>query len=286
MVRKRGTTSFSGRRLVMPGESAVAAIGLALAGVLVATLIASGWWTARTHEALRTEARADDIRSVGHLLAQSAEGMLEADSLTGLRRLVMDAADRHQLENCRIVLAGGEVVADADPARITLNELPAEWDGENDTEAALRSNGEQLSLRVPVNVAGRGLATVEIDGAVQPAASALWEHQLGLAIAGGCGMFAILLVYRRLRRRVSGLGSIGDALDAFAHDESDPEALRLDPDFGTAARSWNRLIDRLERRQEEELAERVERRLPGRRCGPAAARSSTPSTRSGTGWCW
>src|SRR5207248_2684016 len=61
--------------------------------------------------------RIEEIHAVGSTLARAAEAMLASDELSPVRLLVTDAAVNYDLSRCRIVLADGRVVADAEPAR-------------------------------------------------------------------------------------------------------------------------------------------------------------------------
>src|SRR5438105_2482740 len=108
------------RRLCGRGESALASIALATATSLLAAMAACGWWTGREHRQTLAAAREEQLRTIGSLLSQNVESMLNADDLSGARRLLLDSARIWHLRECRIVLGTDQVLADADPHRINV----------------------------------------------------------------------------------------------------------------------------------------------------------------------
>src|SRR5205823_178373 len=154
-------------------ESAVASLGIALAAIILAAVASLGWWTLRTQREALEQSRAREIQAIGAILCQSAETMLESNELSALRRLVAVAGREHKFEMCRITLPDGQIVADASPARITAHKLPATWT--TPAGAVATPKLEKLSAVLPINVLGRGPASLEISAA----APDLWWLYVG-----------------------------------------------------------------------------------------------------------
>ncbi len=134
------------QRWLVRGESVIAPIGVSLAAIILAVIVALAWWNLRTHRDFNKAARIDQVKATSDLLAQSAEALLAADKLTSARRLLIEAARIYDLTGCRIVLPDGRVVADADPLRITAHKLPdrGHW-------PVAPHAGWKFSVRAPVD---------------------------------------------------------------------------------------------------------------------------------------
>src|SRR5438105_6314948 len=154
------------RRLLLRGESFIAWLGVAAAGILVATMAMSSWWGVRAQREAAEAARREQVHALSSFLAQTAESMLATDELSALRRLVMEAKRNAQLAECRIVLPDGRVVADGEPSRITAMSLSKRWGGgpldgaENNTKDPGLASFNQ-SLLVPGPGAARQLVSAD-----------------------------------------------------------------------------------------------------------------------------
>ena len=111
--------------MLLRGESVVASTGLILAAILLAVMGGTAYWTFRVHRNAMEIARTDEIHSLGTILTETATSLLSSNELTVTRRLLADATRTFDLDRCRIILGDGQVIADAEPSRITLTELPA-----------------------------------------------------------------------------------------------------------------------------------------------------------------
>ena len=89
-------------RFFLRGESAIASTGIAAAAILLVGMSVLAWWNARDQRQSIITVRRDEVQSVGILIAQSAEGMLAADELSAIRRIISDAAANHELTRCRL----------------------------------------------------------------------------------------------------------------------------------------------------------------------------------------
>lgn len=229
-------------RLLLRGESAVAFIGIALAAIVVASISAGVWWTLRTEREAVRQTRAEQVRSVGTLLAPSAETLLANDELSAVRRIVGEATARHKLSRCRIVMPDGQVVADADASKITLQKLPINWTGADNDAVEFDAAALAVTAAYPLRIAGRGPARLEVAAAIE---YPLWlqsQAQTGLIAIGGVSLLAVLLVYRTTRSRLRSLGAIRESLLAMEGGEDNENALALNPTYGHEAGAWNKLL--------------------------------------------
>ena len=233
-------------RWMLRGESAVASIGITAAAILLSAMAVLGWWTTRAQKQYLAEARREQARSVGALLAQSAEVLLAADEVSAARRIVSEAAAQYDLAQCRIVLGDGRTIADAEPSQITLQKLPASWHGPT-VEELLEDQDGAVSARFPLNVAGRGPARLELTARVVLPSWALWQSQTAVGAVGAASLVGLLVVYRRTRVRLRAMCAIHEALGAMAAGETSEAVLGVSDGLGDEARAWNRMLADRER---------------------------------------
>ncbi len=229
-------------KLLLRGESAVVFTGIALAAILLAVVAATASWNAAALRRSQEEGRTGQIRAVGALLSNSAETMLAADELSALRRLIMDAGRDYDLQQCRVVLPDGGIVADLDPLKITTKALPQTWPPTAEKERTAVIEHGQITLRYPILVQGRGGARMEIAAAVAYPFWAGWEAQTGIGIIGAAGLTALLLVYRNMRNRLRAMGAIRESLLATTGGETGKGALAVSGELGAEAKAWNQIL--------------------------------------------
>jgi len=269
--------SVPGRRLwLLRGESTIASIGIFAGIILLSAMASLAWLTLRSHEQFLAASRVDEIHAVGATLARAAEAMFPADELSAIRLLVTDASANYDLARCRIVLADGRVVADAEPAQITLAKLPAKWTSNSPDASGSRdasgSAGNRTSpfpavdkidvqdstiaASFPINAAGRGTARLEITAKINYPFIVLWKAQTSVGTVGAASLALLLLVYRRARLRLRAMGAIRDSLLSLHAGEISEAALGVQDLLGPEAQAWNRL---LAERQESRRAGSAER---------------------------
>lgn len=229
------------------GQAGVASLGLAAAVILVACLGAMSWWAARSERDTFEAGRARQVRTFAPVLGRTAEQMLGAGELSALRRTLVEVARDWKLSSCRIVLAEGQVIADADPRKINVITLPDRWVASAPSpEIGLDPRCWSYAVAVP----GRGVARLEIIAAPDLIA-APWETQAGMGIIGASTLALLLLLYRRAQARVRPLWVVRDALLAVAAGEQAPERLEVDGRLGPEAEGWNRLLGETKRLREQ-----------------------------------
>ncbi|MFW6061431.1 MAG: sensor histidine kinase [Planctomycetota bacterium] len=213
---------------------------VAVGGLLVA-LVAIAWGVLHVQQQRTLRLRAERVRSVGQMVADTAEELLASDRLGELRRRVVRTAEAQQLTRCRISLSTGEVVAARDAADITVHKLPAEWSGAP-AEQAEEFTGGRAIYYLPLQIDGRGPGILEVAAELRAADRLNWTLPAGvtallvlpLLTAGG-----VQLVSRRGNRP---LRDVRDALRAVAAGEPTSSALAVGNQESPEAAGWNRLL--------------------------------------------
>ena len=237
------------RRSGLSPDSVTAPLAIAAIGVLVASLMATAAWALRTQRQSLLDARDQRIELIGSLLGQDAEQMLSAADLSRLRRIVIETARSWNLASCRIVVGDDRIVADADPRNINAPVLPVNWGD----QTARRVPDAAANLHVfPVEVAGRGLARLEIVPA--PLAADYWQTSAGVGAVGTMMLGALLVLYRRARNRLRPLWVVREALMAATEGDLAPDRLEVDPSLGPEAQAWNRVLDEARQNHRRSLA--------------------------------
>ncbi len=245
------------RRWCDRGESIAVRIGIAVFAILLIAMGTSGWWLYQTKQRSQARATVEQVEVIGAVLSQSAEVMLETEQISSLRRLITEVARNYGLTECRICLPGGQILADADPTRITLSNLPERWIHAT-VPAPVQPHDDYTILRTyALKIPQRGWAQLEIVAMIKPHSTSVIEAEGGVGLIGAATLISILLVYRRIRARVRVMGTIRDALMESAEGEADPKVLAVGENLGVEAGAWNMLMNRLDNVSREEKFERV-----------------------------
>ena len=251
----------------MPGESAIASIGLSLAFILLATTMSSAWWALQNQRSSLRDARIEQVKAAGELLAGSAEAMLSAEALSAVRRLVTETARKHNLSTCRIVMAENQVVADADPRNIMVVGVLSAWPETTAESPSETSDENTLTLGYPLAVRGRNVARLELVAGISNAALVSWETQLGAGAISVVALVALLIVYRYTRSRLRTASAIREALLAMSNDEATEQSATLTEDLGTEAIIWNGLLAKKQEMHDQLVAQRASKSLNTARSG-------------------
>ena len=245
----------------MHGGWRLAAIALAVAGVLVASLGAATWWAIKVQSSTAEAARTDEVRALGNALALTAEVMMADGELSAVRRIVAAAARDNGLEHCRIVLPDGRVIADSSPAQITVRDLPAVWP---EGVCIKEYQVEGLKQIFPMLIAERGPAQLEITAA--PPAPAHWTLQAGLGTVAVAALLLLVLLHRYVRS--SHARHLGRQAGAAARDggQVSPEVLEVNPKWGPEARAWNNLLNDDHQQQRQATMGTLKERLQSNHC--------------------
>jgi len=254
----------SGRRLLLRGESMVASAGITLAALLLAAMGASAWWIHTSQKASLETARTQQTQSAARVLAHAGEVLLARGELSALRTLVADVGRTYHFAECQIALADGQVIAAAEPSKITTKQLPPSWPtgGTSDTPPVIA--GGNVRITCALEVAGHGYASLAITAPVLSGSSFDWQMQAGIGGIGAAALFALLLIYRRMRSRLRALGAIREALLTAGGGASAPSTLAISAELGPEARAWNDVVADIEKLRKQSVADKVKEAL-GRR---------------------
>ena len=242
---------------------------LAVAAIVLVATVGSLWWATRTQSTGLTDARTRQLHAATEVIACSAEAMMASDQLSALHRLAAEAARTHAMDSCRILLGDGGVIADADPSRISVQQLPSKWP-EATTPAEIMASVDDgyITLRQGLVVAGRGGATLEITAPLAVTAALVWPAVVGIGGIGVAALLALWLIWRKAQATMRAMAPIREALLADENGPTPLEALRISPELGPEARAWNKLLDEKQHRQRHATMEHVrESAASGRRGG-------------------
>jgi len=229
------------RRELVRGDSWFAVLIFTVVTVFMFSLVASVWNSITFQRDVRQKAGVQRLKAVGNVLSKAAEALIAADELSMLRRVIVEAGTEHKLEFCRIVLPGGGVLADADPAGITVLHPPASWPDEvlRPTEEVKK---KVATLTFPLIVTNRGSATLELAGSIGNEAEGSVAPQTAQMAIACLALASMLLVHRHARFRLKAIGAIQEILLAATSEHADLSTLELDPKLGAEAVAWNRLL--------------------------------------------
>jgi hypothetical protein len=232
---------FAVRRDMLRGDSLFAVIIFAVVALFLFNLVASVWRNMVFQQDIQEKASVRETKAVGDMLAKAAESLMEVNELSKLRRTVAETALEHGLRTCRILLPSGAILADANPASITLIDLPPTWEG------AVPAYAEEFARRsarfsYPLTISGRGNATLKIAAGVDDRADASLVPQTSQMAVACLALASMLLVQRHARFRLKAIGAIHEVLLAVQDGDADISTLELDPKLGMEAVAWNRLL--------------------------------------------
>ena len=226
-------------------------------------MAAAAWWTAVSRSDAERAGRQAQIESLAAALAPSIESLMAQGELSTVRRMVVDIRRHCRLSECRIILPNGQILADADPSRITLHNVPASWPAGPLDEVSPGGDG-QVRVRQSLLVPGRGGATMEL-GAESPHTSLAQSDLLaGLATIAVLSLAVTWLIYRRTRQGLMPMGLIRDALLSARSGEVNKEALMIAGAAAPEASAWNELMSELAAMQQRVSAEQAREAMGGR----------------------
>ncbi|MFI4855763.1 MAG: sensor histidine kinase [Phycisphaerales bacterium JB065] len=231
------------KRVLPRGESTFAVAGLALSGIVVLCgALAVGTAYMQASES-RQVAKSQQTRLLGTLLAGTATQHLKSGDLAQLRKTMSDLQQSHELSRVSVELAGGEIIADTTPDRITVNTLPEQFGTLDSSQvASIAIDRFGVPDAVVLRVGDRGEALLRLEGS-QNAESPPIAPYLGVMGIVVVGVGVLWIVYRDFRQRLKALGAVGSALRSYSEGERSPEALRVSDAWGPEATIWNVLLE-------------------------------------------
>ncbi len=241
----------------------VASTGLAVAAILLMAIAGGGTWTIYAQRESAREDLKASVESAGRMLAASAEPLLSAGNINAVKMLMQTAASDNGFRRCRLVRPDGLALADAVPPKVSVRTKGAELPKAEPIPSDELVNPKLINASFAV-IGGEGELKLELSREVVYPRWTGWEAMSGLGVAGGLGFGALLWVYRRLKRRLRGIGAIGEALKAMEQGENSPAALEVSTKFGTEAKAWNQLLSEREQLRKQVSGDKARETLGAR----------------------
>lgn len=257
----------SRHRVLLRGESIVASVGIALAAMLMLAMACSAWWIHSSQRSAWQAMRVDQVQKSAALLAQSMEVMMGGGELSTARTLLIDTARAYEFSDCHVALPDGQVIAATDTAKIKVRELPHVWPDGNVGDTPAGISGGAVTVAAALNIPGRGKAQLRITAPLATSTGANWQTQAGVATIGAITLFALLVIYRRMRSRLRALGAIRDALMMANTGAAAPAALAVSTDLGPEAKAWNDVVADIEKLRKQGVTAKVKEALGQHREG-------------------
>jgi hypothetical protein len=177
-----------------------------VAVLVVAGVLLSGLWTARTAGQINQEQRTQTAAGIAELMAARTELLLRESDLPAVRRQMIDLQSSGLVRSARVSLSGVGVIASTEPQQIGVMSIPPTWSAVR-PELVSEIAGPALAL---FEVPGRGSGVVEVQ--LHPASS---FTDGVLARSGLIALVCVCLVwtvFARFRGKLSVLVSVGSAL--------------------------------------------------------------------------
>ncbi len=232
--------------LSLRGSFSIAHMGIAVAGIFLATVLAIAWWSLQSHSLADRQARSAQFAAVGQTLASGVDASLSNGDLSSLRRLIAQAVQGGQLAQCRVVLPDGRVIADGDPRRITLADLPDQWQGQPAEKDITCYENDMIMRSVWLEVPSRGFAGLEMAARANSGRS-VWSMQAGLGLISALAMLALVMLARLVKTNSQGINAICHSLLDYQGGQESSSALEINPDWGPEAQAWNSLLAQTEK---------------------------------------
>ncbi len=223
------------------GGALFACVSTAIAAVVILTMVASLGWSIYIQRSSQLAASLDKASTVSRLLAGATEALLASNETSRLRRVIAEAAMEHELDECRVLLPSGQVVADADPTRITPAPVPDRWYGPA-TEYSESATSDGIKTVWPIEVPGRGHVRLEIAVHTKSSFAALLEQQGGLGVVCIVALGSLLAIRRYANAKLRPIQAIRQALLTVSSGQRNIESLGVCADYGPEAEAWNMLL--------------------------------------------
>ncbi|MGB0768977.1 MAG: sensor histidine kinase, partial [Phycisphaeraceae bacterium] len=222
------------------------------------TYSAGVWWFAQSTIRLQQADAVARVELLADNLSSSIGTLLSGGDLDAVRHLMSEAGEQQQLDACRLTLADGRPLVDANLDKPQLTVMPASWpkdqSGAPDTRVV---NGTIYVDRV-VSVADKGQSTLSLTRSM-PATAAFVQPMLpGAAMIGLAGLGGGALLFRKMQRRLAVLTLIRGALRDAGQATPDLGALSVNPEWGAEAEGWNSLLAIVKAKQDADTEQTLE----------------------------
>ncbi|MFN3166835.1 MAG: ATP-binding protein [Phycisphaeraceae bacterium] len=232
---------------------------VALVVVWLVSYAAGVWWMGHATLAQQRDAEVARAELLADNLSSGIEPLLASEELSAVRRLVSEAGYQRGVIDCRLELSDGRPLADANLDKPQMTVLPADWPETEAGEGQTRVLHGKIMVDRPVPVPGKGEAVLSLTAELPPARNGIKPVLPGAAAIGGLGLIAFMLLYRKMRGRLTVLALIRGALRDASDASLDLSALTVNPKWGPEAAGWNRLITGRDHAEQEAVAQELDR---------------------------
>ena len=201
--------------------------------------------------------RQDQVRAAATGIADAVAGLVAAGELSTARQLVMEAGRIYEFDACDVITGSGGVVASADPSSIEERVLPSPLPTVSTDSWGEQVGPSSIVVAAPIRIPDVGMLLLRIEAPYAQPLSSMWRAQAGVGVVGAVALAALLLVYRRMRGRLRAMASIREALLAMEAGQTAVGVLRVSPDLGPEAASWNTLLAAQETLRQQVLADKA-----------------------------
>lgn len=241
------------RRLGSKGQALTWPYLMAIVVLCAMTYAAGLWWVAQSSIKQQREQAIVRLEMLADNLSGSLEPLLASGELSAARRLVSEAGYQQQLDSCRVLLADGKTLVDANLDQPQLMVMPASWEGQQTMASSTRVISDSVQIDREVVIAGKGEALLTLSSTLPPPTMLIRSMLPGAALIGLLGLAFGALVLRKMQGRLAVLTLIRGALRDAGQGMPDLSGLTVNPAWGAEATGWNRLINLTQQRQDEEI---------------------------------
>ncbi len=225
------------------GEKFVAATGLGFVSTLILAFAIMGWVSTRSIERANADLIESNASQLASVLASQAELSLREGDLSGLRRVVLDAASSGGVDHCSVIIPGGGVVASTTVTEITIDSLDEiePLAGASDRLVRVLDDG-RIEVHEPLRLGDQPMLVLEITTTARADGSVAGFVRTASVGIGVGGLLVMLWIYRRFRSKLGGISAVGESLIAFSSGERRVDCLRVGEMLGREAEAFNLLL--------------------------------------------
>ncbi len=198
----------------------------------------------------RAEVAAEVGRGIAQVVLTQEAGPLTPDALRTLEQALNNAFVEMNVSRCVLRLPDNRVMIDTAGTPAPIGEFAEEWPA----EASFPVPDADAYLTAQI----RGLGPVQVEVEMMPEARAGVGDWVVLGAIVAIGAVLLAAVGRIALPEIRGFLAVQSALSAVSSGETEPQAMRISPRFGTLAGPWNRLLDERADLEKQGLDRRVE----------------------------
>lgn len=241
------------------GEKFVAATGMAFIATLIFALVAISVLTTRSANKLNDNLLRSNATQFASLIASQSEQRINEQDLSGLRRLMTDAASTRDIEYCAVMVPGGAVLASTVSKEISISSFDELTDPvvpSSERLVEVQDDG-RVEIYEPLRAGDSRVLVLKLVTAPNQAAGFVGTNRLVSLAVGVAGLLVMLWIYRRFRSKLGGVSAVRESLLAFGAGERRVPCLLIGEHLGPEAVSWNEILREREVIEKETLDKEI-----------------------------